>query len=313
MDKMNKMRAFVRTDPESNRVELAEVNIPKIGVNEVLVKVQSFGVGIHDRYFIPKDAEFPYPIGIEGAGMIVKTGSNIGDFQIGNRVILSSSFQPKGGCWAEYVAVSDKMVVPIPDELDITQGAAIPVAGKTALECMRALDLKEGDTLFIAGASGAIGTLVIQLAKLRKIRVIGSASSKNHEYMKSLGAEKTIDYMSPKWKDDVKIWIPSGVDAALAIQPETAKDSMDVVKNGGKVITVSGDKVYAERNITVQQFRHQLDTQQAIGDLVEDLVTGKIRIVIEQVYPFEQALEALEKTETRHARGKNVVLVQDED
>lgn len=301
------MKAFVRMGTENNRVELIEVNIPTIDENEVLVKVASIGVGIHDRYFIPKEATFPYPIGIEGAGIIVKTGEQVKNFQIGDRVILSSSMQLKGGSYAEYVAVSSDTIIHIPKEMDFTEGAAIPVAGKTALESMHALNLTKGDTLFIAGASGAIGTLVIQLAKNKGIRVIGLASSKNHAYMKSLGAEETVDYEDPDWKIKVKQWTPDGVDAALAIQPGTGADSMDVVKNGGKVITVSGDKVQPERDITVRQFQHQLNMQEAVGELVQDIAIDKVKIVIERVYPFEEALEALEKTETRHARGKLVV------
>lgn len=304
------MKAFVRISPQSDRVELTEVAIPEIGENEVLVRVEAFGVGIHDRYFIPPNAKFPYPIGTEAAGIVTKTENGAKNLQIGDRVILTSSLQPKGGCWAEYVAVSSKMLIHMPDEMDFIHGAAIPITGKTALECMRALELKEGSTLFLAGASGAIGTLVIQLAKLQGIRVIGSASSKNHEYMRSLGAEKAVDYTSPDWKSEVRKWWPDGVDAALAIQPGTGEDSIDVVRNGGKVITVSGDKPEPKRDITVQQLQHQLGTQQAIGRLLEDIATGQIRIVIERVYPFEQAVEALEKTETRHARGKLVVSAQ---
>lgn len=105
-------------------------------------------------------------------------------------MILSCSLQPKGGCWSEYVAVDSKSLIRKPDEVDFIQGAAIPIAGKTALECMHALELKEGNTLFIAGATGATGTLVIQLAAAKGIRVVGSTSSRNHEYMRSLGAEK---------------------------------------------------------------------------------------------------------------------------
>lgn len=304
---MEKMKAFVRINAENNHVELEEVVIPEIDEDEVLVKVQAFGVGIHDRYFIPNNVRFPYPIGTEAAGVITKAGSEASDFQNGDRVILSSNMQRKGGCWAQYVAVSSKMVVSMPDEIDFIQGAAIPIAGKTAIESMRALDLKEGDTLFVAGASGAIGSFIIQLANNQGIRVIGSASNKNHEHMLSLGAEKAVDYSNPDWKSHVKQWMPSGVDAALAIQPGTGEDSMDVVKDKGKVITVSGDRVDSKRNINVHQFQHQLDMQQAIGMLVEDIVAGKIHSVIEHVYSFGQALSALEKTETRHARGKLVV------
>ncbi|WP_220464459.1 NADP-dependent oxidoreductase [Paraliobacillus salinarum] len=307
---MHKMKAYVRTSPQSMDVELTELDIPEIDEDELLVKVAAFGVGIHDRYFIPSNTNFPYPIGSEASGVIVKKGTLITDFQVGDRVILSSSLLPKGGCWAEYVAVPSKALIPMPDILEFIEGAAIPVAGKTALECMHTLDLKEGNTLFIAGASGAIGTLVIQLAAARGIRVIGSASSRNHEYMRSLGAEKTVDYSSPTWQEDVKALFPDGVDAALAIQPGTAEDSMMVVKDGGRVITVSGDRVQPTRGITVEQFQHQLNLQEALGSLVNDIASGKVRLVIEHVYAFTQALRALEKTETRHARGKLVVSMQ---
>lgn len=251
---MKEMKAFVRISAQNNRVELQKVEIPEVDKDEVLVKVQAFGVGIHDRYFIPTNVRFPYPIGTEAAGVITKTGSEVADFQNGDRVILSSSLQLKGGCWSQYVAVSSKMLIPMPDEIDFIQGASIPVAGKTAIESMSALDLKEGDTLFVAGASGAIGTLIIQLAINQGIRVIGSASSKNHEYMLSLGAEKVVDYSNPDWKDQVKQWVPGGVDAALAIQFGTGEDSMDVVKDGEKVITVSGDKVDQKEILSCNNF-----------------------------------------------------------
>lgn len=306
---MDKMQAYVRIGSRNNQVELMDIDIPTIDNYEFLIKVKAFGVGIHDRYFIPKNVQFPFPIGIEGAGVIAKAGDQVKNFQTGDRVVFSSSMQPKGGSWAEYVAVSAHTIVPMDDEMDFTVGAAIMVAGKTALESMHALSLSKGDTLFVAGASGAIGTLVIQLAKNLDIRVISSASSKNHEYMRSLGAEETVDYQDPNWKSQVKQWMPGGVDAALAIQPDTGMDSMDVVKNGGKVITVSGDEVVAERDITVRQFQHQLNMQEAIGDLMQDIVTDKVKIIIDHVYPFEEALKALEKTETRHGRGKLVVSV----
>lgn len=304
---MDIMKAFVRTNATNEHVELQEVAIPTIDSHEVLVKVEAFGVGIHDRYFLPQQAIFPYTIGTEGAGIVVKVGDKVKNIEVGQRVILSSSMQLKSGCWAEYVATSPDKTVPMLDNIDFSTGAVLPVAGKTALESMHALNLVKGDTLFVAGASGAIGTLVIQLATNKGIHVIGSALSKNHDYMKSLGAEHTVDYTDDDWKSKVKQWIPNGVDAALAIQPGTGTDSLDVVKNSGKVITVSGDKVESERNIDARQFQHQLELQSSLNDLMDGVVANKLKIVIEQTYPFEEALQALEKTETRHARGKLVV------
>ncbi len=305
---MEMMKAYVRTSSQNQIVELAEIPIPEINNNEALVQVQAFGVGIHDRYFIPNDAAFPYTIGTEAAGIITKTGNDVSGFKTGDRVILTSVLQAKGGCWAEYAAVSEDSLISLPAKMDFTEGAAIPIAGKTAIESMRAFDdLNKGDTLFVAGASGAIGTLFIQMAAAEGIRIIGSASAKNHDYMLSLGAEKAVDYSDPNWKAQVKQWMPNGVDAALAIQPGTGKDSMDVVKDGGKVITVSGDQVAAERNIPVRQFDHHQDTQNLLVKLISDIAEGKIRIIIEHIYPFARTIEALEKTETRHAKGKLVV------
>lgn len=306
---MDNMQAYVRIDSQDDKVELQEIAIPNINENEVLVEVQAFGVGIHDRYFIPQDINFPYTIGSEGAGVIKQCGTNVSDFKIGDRVILSSSMQVKGGCWAEYVAVSTDKLVAMPDDMDFIQAATIPVAGKTAVESMNALNLKTGDTLFVAGASGAIGTLIIQLAKNSGIHIVGSASSKNHDHMLSLGAEKAVDYSEPNWKDQVKQWKPGGVDAALAIQPRTGQDSLDVVRDNGKVITVSGDKVESERNIEAKQFQHKLSIQQAVDQLIKDIATDKVKLVLEHVYPFNEALDALKKTETRHARGKLVVSI----
>lgn len=306
---MKKMKAFVRIDAGSQEVKLAEVPIPEIQADEVLIRVAAFGVGIHDRYFIPSDISFPYVIGSEGAGIISKLGGEVKGFSIDDRVIFTTTLQRQGGSWAEYAVAKQEVLIQLPNNVTFTQGAAVPIAGKTALECMRELNLVKRDTLFIAGASGAIGTMVIQLAAQKGIIISGSASERNHSYMKSLGAEKTVDYHNPEWKNQITDWSNGGVTAALAIQPGTGKESIKVVKDGGKLITVSGynTQVTPERNIEIHQMRHQNETHQKVIELVNAISKDEIKVVIEKKYSFEQALEALEKTETRHARGKLVV------
>lgn len=306
---MKKMKAYVRTDKSSQEVKMQEVPLPEIEPDEVLIKVEAFGVGIHDRYFIPVNAGFPYTIGSEGAGIIEEIGSSVREFEVGDRVIFTTSMQAQGGSWAEFAAAKTATLILMPDDLTFAQGAAIPIAGKTALECMRALALNKNDSLFIAGASGAIGTLVIQLAAQKGIRIAASASEKNHDYMKTLGAKIAVDYRDPAWQNKVLDWSDGGVDAALAIQPGTGNKSIEVVKDSGKLITVSGDSDQVEptRNISVKQMSHHDDTRQMVTGLVEIIAEGDIQIVLEKVYPFAQALDALAKTETRHARGKVVV------
>jgi NADPH:quinone reductase-like Zn-dependent oxidoreductase len=304
---MEMMQAFVRRDATSDAVELTDVPIPDAGEHEVVVQVRAFGVGIHDRYFIPADARFPYVVGTEAAGVVVGIGTGVERFGTGDRVLLSSALHPQGGTWAEFAVVGEASVLPMPDELDFPTAAGIPIAGKSAVESLHTLDLQRGDTLFVAGASGAIGTLVVQMAATRGIRVAASASARNREYLLSLGAEEAVDYTASDWQEQVRQWAEGGADAALAIQPGTGEPSQFVVREGGHVVTVSGDTFEPERDVRVEQFVHRADASRDMAKLAAAIADGQIRMVLEKIYPFTEAVRALEKTETRHARGKLVV------
>lgn len=280
--------------------------------DELVVDVHALGVGIHDRSFIPTDGRFPYAIGTEGAGVVVATGPGVGGVRVGDRVMVSTVLAPKGGTWAEQVVVSEAAVTGVPEDLNLVTAAGIPVAGKTAVECVHALDLEAVETLFVAGATGAIGTLLVQMAAKSSVDVIGSASAPNHDYLRSLGASLAVDYRDPSWQEQVRRHVPGGVDAAVAIQPGTPAPSQAMVRDGGLVVTVSGDPCTPERGIRVTQFEHRQgpDVRKEMADLVDDIAAGRIDMVLEHVYPFEEAIVALEKTETRHARGKLAVRVR---
>lgn len=301
------MQAYVRVDGDSQTVELVDIPAPVPEGGQVAVSMEAFGVGIHDRYFIKADGPFPYVIGIEGSGIVSSLGPDVTGIEIGDRVMVSTSMHPKGGTWAEIAVAEQSGIRPMPDALDFITAAGFPVAGGTAVESFHALGLKPGETLYVAGASGAIGTLVVQMATQLGARVVGSASAANHDHLRSMGAEHTVDYHDADWPDQVRAWAPGGVDAALAIQPGTAPSSQSVVRDGGRVITVSGDPCPGERGIRVEQFTHRPDSGQERDALVDDITAGRIHLVLEHVYPFAEALTALEKTETRHARGKLVV------
>lgn len=305
------MKAFVKRSAAPNDIALEEVKVPLIQDDELLVRVKAIGVGIHDSYFLPNEIKYPYPIGVEAAGFVEEIGSQVTRYKKGDRIAFVSMMQPKGGTWAEFAAVQqDSLILPIPETMDFVEAAAVPVAGNTVLRALTALHLKEGDSVFIAGASGAIGTFAIQFAKARGWKVAGSASSKNHEYMTSLGADKTVDYRDPNWMREVREWMPNGVDAAIAIQPGTGTESMNVVKDGGTVITISGDRIEPERGITAAFVPHKADVREEVQQLMQEIGEGTYQLVIEQTYPFEQGLDALQKTQTRHARGKLVLTLE---
>lgn len=303
------MRAFIIPTAGSEVVELAEVPVPTAGDNELLIEVKAVGVGIHDSYFLPADAHYPYPIGIEAAGVVAEVGSIVAGYRKGDRVAFVSSMQPKGGTWAEFVAVTTQnMIVPIPDAMSFTDAAALPVAGNTVLRAMTAItDVKEGGSLFIAGASGAIGTVAIQLARRRGWRVAASASQRNHDYLRSLGVELAVDYRDTNWMREVRDWMPDGVDAGIAVQPGTTVDTAAVVKDGGQVIAISDQPMNMDRGILVTMAPYQVDVREEFVELLADAAHGDFHIEVEHVYPFVEALDALAKVQSRHARGKLVL------
>ncbi|GHE32866.1 NADPH:quinone reductase [Streptosporangium violaceochromogenes] len=306
------MRAFVKPESGVDSIELVEMAVPQIGDDELLVRVKAVGVGIHDSYFLPGDVKYPFPIGIEAAGVVERVGSGVRGHRPGDHIAFVSSMQPKGGTWAEYAAVkANSLIVPIPAGLDFVEAAAVPVAGNTVLRAVKALDaVPAGGSLFIAGGSGAIGTLAIQVARARGWRVGASASEHNHDHMRSLGAEAVVDYHDPDWPEQIRQWMPGGVDAAMAVQPGTAIDSLSVVRDGGKLIAVSGDVVAPERDVHVEAVPHGTDVRGELTRLMTEIAKNEKRVEIERVYPFEEAQAALAKVQTRHARGKLVLRLE---
>lgn len=303
------MKAFVIRRAGTQLVEYADMPAPIIDNDELLVRVAAVGVGIHDSYFLPAEARYPYAIGIEAAGTIEAIGSAVTGFKRGERVAFVSAMQPKGGTWAEYVAVkSSSLIVSVPDALDLETAAALPVAANTALRAFSALAaIPAGGSLFIAGGSGAIGTLAIQLARRRGWRVAASASEVNHDYLRALGAEHVVDYHDEHWPNQVLEWMPHGVDGVIAVQPGTSADSLRVAKDGGDLITISNDTVETERGVRVAVVPFQADVRDELVQLFSDVAAGDVRVELERVYPFEDALDALAKVQTRHARGKVVL------
>lgn len=118
----------------------------------------------------------------------------------------------------------------------------------------------------------------------------------------------TVDYHDADWPEQVRQWRPEGVDGALAVQPQTTSDSARVVKHGGTVVTISHDQE-TPPGVRVTGLAYQVDVRAELAALMDDIVAGRLRLVIEQVYPFTEALSALAKVQTRRARGKVVLLL----
>jgi len=192
---MPSMSAIVLADSESHTPCLARVPIPDVEPDELLVRIKAIGVGIHDSYFLPSQRSFPFPISIEASGVVEQTGSAVGAYHSGDSVAFVSTMQPKGGVWAEYAIVrADSLMLGIPESMSFEHAAALPVASTTALRALHALPhLDAGGSMFIAGASGAVGTLAVQLARQHGWDVAASASRANYGYLADLGANLVVD------------------------------------------------------------------------------------------------------------------------
>ncbi len=250
---MPTMKAVVISGAPQGQVEHAKVAVPRHGPDELLVRVKAVGVGIHDSYFLPAGITPPFPIGIEAAGAVEEVGGALaGRYRRGDRIAFVSTDQLKGGTWAEYAAVrADALIVPIPAGMDYVHAAAMPVAASTTLRALHALGpMPAGGSLFVAGASGAIGTIALQLAPARGWQVAGSASPRNHDYLASLGRAWR---WTTRTRAGPRRSAPGGhgVDAALAVQPATTEACIEVAKDGGTVVSISGDHAVPARGVRV--------------------------------------------------------------
>jgi NADPH:quinone reductase-like Zn-dependent oxidoreductase len=168
----------------------AEMPTPK--ANQVLIRVVAFGINPYDvrlrRGDYQKQRPLPWPIvpGTELAGIISAIGSDVQDYQVGDRVM---NYRPRGG-YSEYVTASTAKIAKVPENLPLTVAAGTPNAGIAAFGVLELLHVEPGKTIVIEGASGAVGSILIQAAKYRGLHVIATCSSANHDLVLRLGADE---------------------------------------------------------------------------------------------------------------------------
>ena len=181
-------------------ITLHTLPVPKPQADEVLIAVNTAGVAIWDVGLRRhpqsiKHSHFPLVLGTDGAGIVAAVGAKVQGFKVGEQVYSYSWDNPHGGFYAEYVAVPAERVGHVPSGLSLLQAGAIATTGLTAIQGIDdALHLKSGQTLIIHGASGGVGNLALQFAKLRGVKVLATASGEDGlALVKRLGAEAIVD------------------------------------------------------------------------------------------------------------------------
>jgi NADPH:quinone reductase-like Zn-dependent oxidoreductase len=286
-------------------LELVELPDPHPRAGEIRVAVRAVGVNPVDWKMRSgmMGGELPASTGREVAGVVDELGDGVTDVALGDEVF---GLVAGGGGAAELALLGD--YAPLPASLDFAGAAGLSVAVETAVRTLDALGVDAGHTVLVNGAAGAVGSAAVQIAAARGVRVIGTASSHNHDYLRSLGAEPTT--YGGELVERVRELAPGGLDAALDAAGGGALPALvELTGDPERVVTIAD---YAGAEATGARFSGGMGTQRAthalreIGELIAD---GRFSLPVAQTFPLARIGEAHQLSEGGHVRGKLVLLV----
>jgi NADPH:quinone reductase len=288
--------------------------VPEVGPDEILIRVESAGVGVWDPFereggfakIYGGNPSFPYVLGSDGAGTVAEIGPKVGSFKKGDRVYAFGLMNPKGGFYAEYAAVSSDNASPIPGKLTVEQAGALPVDAMTALRGLDELELQPGESLLIFGASGGIGHLAVQLAKRMGAQVLAVASGDDGVgLVRRLGADAVVDGHKEDVAAAARRFAPAGLDAALLTAGgKAAEEALQAVRDGGRVAYPNGvePEPKARPEITVKSY-DGTPSPEAIERLNRLIERAPFEVHIARTFPLDQAAEA-HRALNEHYLGK---------
>jgi NADPH:quinone reductase-like Zn-dependent oxidoreductase len=292
--------------------------VPSIDPDEVLIAVDTAGVGPWDTEIragriADRKPHFPLILGTDGAGILAAVGARVRRLKVGEKVYSYSWVNPKGGFYAQYVAVAADKVAPIPRTLDLAHAGAIATTGLTALQGVDdALHLKKGEHVIIHGASGGVGTLAIQFAKLRGAHVLASASgSDGIELVREMGADVAIDGRRGDVEDAARQFAPDGVDAVLAFAGGDGLESaLNTLHREGRVAYPNGiePEPKKRRGVTFTPY-DAVSGVREFEKLNRAVEAARLKVPIAEAFPLERAAKAHERFAEGHVLGKIVLRV----
>jgi len=316
------MKAMVYNEygfPES--LELQNIDKPVLGDNDVLVNVLASSVNWLDWHFLtgkPFMARLmsglfkpKYPVlGIDVAGLVEEVGSGVTDFQQGDPVFGAA----KHGCFAEYVALNEAMLVRKPDGLTFEEAAAIPGAAVPALHAIRDHGrIQPGHRVLINGASGGVGSFAVQIARAFGAIVTGVCSKRNLSLVLSAGADQVIDYTREDFiRDGPKYDLIFDVVANRsyskckgALQPR----GIYLTSAFSPFLVVRGSISKVRGGATLVPLPPKPPNKIDLDSLVEMFRAGKIKPIVDRCFPLRELPSAFRYLEKGHARGKVVITI----
>jgi NADPH:quinone reductase-like Zn-dependent oxidoreductase len=279
------------------------------GADEVLVAVEAAGLNPSDvklRGGTAAAEMFPYVAGREAAGRILLAGTDVVGLAEGDPVFAFFGWNARPGGHADQVVIPAAMVARRPEPAPVTEAAALPLAGLTALQALRLLDVPAGGRIAITGGAGGVGVFAVQLAALAGLEVTATAGPANQGFVRGLGAARTVDYHRD---DDADAF--DGVTHLLdLVGPGTIDAYQDRLAPGARVVAVVGLPERLRPDLWAQAMR-ALPSGDNLAELARLVGSGQLRIEVQETFALEQIAAAHRLLEGGHVRGKLVIDLRD--
>jgi NADPH:quinone reductase-like Zn-dependent oxidoreductase len=286
-------------------LHVAEVEEPHAGPGQIRIAVRAASVNpidwkVRSGMLAERPLATPTTPGSDVAGVVDEVGEGVDDVAVGDDVF---GFAIGGGA-AEHTLLAHYARKPA--ELSWEEAAGFPVAVETAARTLDLLGVEDGQTLLIAGAAGGVGTAAVQLARLRGARVIGTASERNHDFLRSLGAEPTT--YGDGLVERVRELAPDGVDRALDTAGRGAlPDLIELTGDAGNVVTIA-DYNAPKLGVRVSSGAGTERAYYALADAARYAQEGRFSLPVERTFSFADAPEAHRVSQAGHVRGKLVLV-----
>ena len=300
-------------------LKIREFPVPPIAANEVLIKVHTAGVGswdpdIRGGWWPQGKPKFPIILGSDGSGTVAAIGQRVRRFDVGDKVYGYAWMNSKGGFYAEYVAVAAENVALIPRKLDLRQGGAVPATGFTALQGIDDhLKIKRGENIIVHSASGRVGSLALQFAKLRGARVLATARGRDGiALVKRLGADASADGKKENLAQVARRFAPDGLDAIFATAGgKPLEQCIDALKPGGRLCYPNGVDPEPKKRKGIKVLTYDaIAGVHEFAKLTRAVEAAKLKAVIAVAFSLEDAAKAHERIEVGHVLGRIVLKIR---
>ncbi|MED1202226.1 zinc-binding dehydrogenase [Heyndrickxia acidicola] len=309
---------------------VGDIEKPTPKKDEILVKIKATALNPVD-YKTGSGGNpnwtYPHVLGLDSAGIVEETGADVSNIKAGDRVVFHSDLSKKGG-FAEYSVTTAHTVSLIPDGISYEEAAALPCAGYTAYQALfHKMHASKGQTILIHAGAGGVGGFAIQLAKHAGLTVLTTASSSNHEFVKSLGADYAIDYHKEDFVEKaLEITNGTGVELVLdTVDRDNANKSLKALAFNGQIAFIAGppnvnDAISFAHPLSFHQIglgsvhqsnntREQRKLSEMGNHMLSLLKEGKLNPMVEKIISLEEVPEALAELETRRVKGKIVAKI----